>query len=91
MNIENLHSELEALKVPEDKYYLHGLFGSSNDEGKLSLAIRKGKYTIEYEVYIRERGEKQTIMNFTSEEDACNYFLKRIKESKEIEDKYFKP
>lgn len=90
MTIQELHIKLKALGIPEDRYYLHGLYGSSNDDDKFSLIIRKGIYSVEYEVYFKERGEKHSTRIFTSEEEACQYLYKRLKENKEIEDKYSK-
>ncbi len=90
MKIEELHNELKRLQIHEDRYYLHGLFGSTNDDDKLSLVIKKGKDAIEYEVYYCERGENHSIRNFTSEDEACKYILKKLKEEKKIEDKYSK-
>jgi hypothetical protein len=40
--------------------------------------MKRGKYTIEYEVYFGERGEKHSIQNFTDENEACNYVLKKL-------------
>ena len=85
MTIKELHIRLQELNVPEERYFLHGLYGSTEDEGRLSMIIKKGKYTIEYEVYFRERGEKHSIIIFTNETEACEYMLKRIVES----DKYY--
>ncbi len=90
MNIKELYNELKRLQIPENRCYLHGLYGSSNDNDKLSLVIKKGKFSIEYEVYYCERGEKHSIRNFTIEDEACQYMLKKLKEEKEIEDKYSK-
>jgi hypothetical protein len=90
MTIQDLHIKLKTLGIPEDRYYLHGLYGSTNDDDKLSLIIRKGVYSVEYEVYFKERGEKHSIRIFTNEEEACQYLHKRLKDNKEIEDKYSK-
>lgn len=79
MTIDELHKKLKDLNISEDRYYLYGLFGSSNDN-KLGLTIKKGKYTLEYEVYYKEREEKHSIHNFTNEADACEYFLHQILE-----------
>jgi hypothetical protein len=78
MTIKELHNKLTELKIPADQYYLHGLYGSTDDNDKVSLTMKRGKYTIEYEVYYRERGEKHSIQNFTDENDACNYILKKF-------------
>ena len=90
MIIAELHNSLKELGVSEDKYYLQGLYGSTDDSDKLALIIRKGKYAVEYEVYYNEKGEKHSIRIFSTEDEACLYIYKRLKESKEIEDKYSK-
>jgi len=80
MTIEELNNELKNLDVSEDRYYLQGLFGSTNDNDKIALTIRKGNYTIEYEVYYKERGEKHSTRTFTTETEACKYILNKIQE-----------
>ena len=90
MKIAELHINLKELGVSEDKYYLHGLYGSTDDSDKLALIMRKGKYTVDYEVYYKEKGEKNPIRIFSTEEDACLYIYERLKENKELEDKYSK-
>jgi len=88
MNLNELHLKLRELGISEDRYYLHGLYGSTNDENKLALIIKKGKQTTEYEVYYKERDEKHLVRLFTTEDDACQYIYERLKENKELEDKY---
>lgn len=88
MTIRELYINLKKLGVPEDRYYLHGLYGSTNDDQKLSLIIRKGIYSTEYEVYYKELGEKHSKRIFTNEDEACQYLYNRLKENKRIEDKY---
>lgn len=78
MTIEELHCKLVELQIPEDSYYLHGLYGSPDDNDKIALTIRKGKYTIEYETYFKERGEKQAIKTFTNEDEVANWLLKKL-------------
>jgi hypothetical protein len=90
MTIEELYIKLKNLGVPEDKYYLHGLYGSTNDNDKLSLTIKRKKNSTEYEVYYKERGEKHSERIFTIENDVCEYIYNRLKENKEIENKYSK-
>ena len=80
MNIQELHIELEDRKISTNRYYLHGLYGSSNQEGKLSLVIRRGKFTIEYDVFYVERGEEHSKRTFYDENSACEYFLHKIQE-----------
>lgn len=78
MTIEELHNKLVELQIPEERYYLHGLYGSPDDNDKIALTIRKGKYTIEYETYFKERGEKHSSMIFFNEDEACEYVLNRL-------------
>jgi hypothetical protein len=49
------------------------------------LTIKKGKYTIEYEVYYRERGEVNSKQIFTTEEEACEYLYKQVTDSWTVE------
>lgn len=88
MTIAELYSKLQKLEVSEDGYYLHGLYGSSNDDNCLTLSIRKGNYTVQYEVYYKEKGEKHSLKIFTTEEEACEYIYERLRADKEIEDAY---
>lgn len=90
MTLQELHIKLKELGVLGNRYYLQGLYGSTNDEDKHALTIKKGKYSVEYEVYYKERGEKHSSRTFTTEDEACQYIYKRLKENKEIEDKYSK-
>jgi len=90
MTLQELSIKLQELGVPEDRYYLHGLYGSTSDDDKLSVTMRKGTYFLEYEVYFKERGEKHSTRIFTNEDEACQYLYKRLKENKEIEDRYSK-
>ncbi|MCB9174916.1 MAG: hypothetical protein H6589_09930 [Flavobacteriales bacterium] len=85
MTIEELNSELNKLGVSDDRYYLHGLFGSTDDNDKIALTVKKGNYMIEYEVYYRERGEKHSTRTFTTETEACEYVLHKIQEELTIE------
>ncbi len=81
MTIEQLYNSLTELKIPPDKYYLHGIYGSTDDNDKLALTIKRAKYAIEYEVYFKERGEKSSTRTFLSEDEACDYLFKKIKDS----------
>lgn len=85
MTIEKLNSELKKLGVSDDRYYLQGLFGSTDDNDKIALTIKMGKYTAEYEVYYRESGEKHSSRIFTNEKEACEYVLSQIQEEITIE------
>ena len=84
MTIEELYNKLAELQIPEDRYYLHGLYGSSDDNDKIALTIRKGKYTIEYETYFKERGEKHSIRTFTNEDEVSNWLLKKLVDENEF-------
>ncbi|GAB5557783.1 MAG: hypothetical protein SchgKO_19960 [Schleiferiaceae bacterium] len=85
MTIEQLNTELKKLGVSDDRYYLHGLFGSTDDNDKIALTVKMGKYSAEYEVYYRELGEKHSVRTFTTETEACEYVLKKIKLNLAIE------
>jgi len=78
MTIKELHSKLDKHGIDPESYYLHGLYGSSSDDEKLALIIRKGKYTIEYETYYRERGEKHSIRIFSDENIVCDWILNKL-------------
>ena len=54
MTIAELHITLQDFGIPSEEYYLHGLFGSTDDNEKLGMTIKQGKYSIEYDVYFRE-------------------------------------
>ena len=88
MTIEQLHNKLIELNISEDRYYLHGLYGSTDDNDKISLVIKKGKYTIEYEVYHKERGEKDSVNIFFDESEACEWILKKFIDEQSIIKKF---
>ena len=85
MELSKLYDELLNIGVKEDEIYLHGLYGSTDDNDKLCLAVKVGKHTAIWEVYYKERGIKDSIREFDTESKACEYYLK---EMKKIE-KYF--
>lgn len=78
MTISELHYKLTEKGITEDKYFLHGLFGSADDNDKISLTIKKGISNIEYEIYYREKGEKHSIKTFETEIEACEYIYKNL-------------
>lgn len=53
MTISELHNRLKESGINDDQYFLHGLFGSKDDNDKIALTIRKGQYVIEYETYYK--------------------------------------
>lgn len=78
MTIKELHNKLQESGITEDQYFLHGLFGSADDNDKIGLTIRKGQYRLEYETYYKERGEKHSIRTFTTEKEACEHIYKKL-------------
>lgn len=84
MTIGELYNRLVELQIPEDKYYLHGLYGSSDDNEKIALTIQKGKYTVEYETYFKECGEKHSIKTFTNEDEVSKWILKKLVDEQEF-------
>ncbi len=78
MTVSELHAALKEKGISEDRYFLHGLYGATDDNEKVSLTIRKGKYRIEYETYFKERGEKHSIRVFFAESEACEYIYEQL-------------
>jgi hypothetical protein len=78
MTLTELHTKLKNNGISEDHYFLHGLYGSTDDNEKIALAIRRGKHVIEYETYFKERGEKHSIRTFYTEEEVCEYIYKKL-------------
>lgn len=78
MTIKELHKRLQEDGILEDQYFLHGLFGSADDNDKIGLTIKKGQYGLEYETYYKERGEKHSIRTFATEKEACEYIYKKL-------------
>ncbi len=78
MTISDLHAKLKENGISEDQYFLHGLFGSKDDNEKIALTIRKGQYGIEYETYYKEYGEKHSTRIFSNETEACEYIFKKL-------------
>lgn len=78
MNIEQLYNRLKDKNIPEQKYYLNGLYGSPDDSNKLALSVyRKGDITY-YEIYLKERGFRSTLNMFVSESEACKVVLEKL-------------
>jgi len=78
MTIKELHKRLEESGISEDQYFLHGLFGSNDDNDKIGLTIRQGQNGLEYETFYKERGEKHSIRTFTTEKEACEHIFKKL-------------
>ena len=77
MTISELHKKLQNLNVPEDYYYLHGLYGSLDDNDKIALVVKQG----DSNVYFKEFGIKTTDLHFKTEDEACNYLFNRIEDN----------
>ncbi|TFF40070.1 hypothetical protein [Mucilaginibacter psychrotolerans] len=82
MTLSELYVKLKELGISEDRYYLHGLYGAIDDNDRLGLVMQKGKYSPEYIVYYKERGEMQSKKIFFTEDDACQYVYKSLVGSK---------
>jgi hypothetical protein len=78
MTISDLHIKLKEKGINEDQYFLHGLFGSTDDNDKIGLTIRKGQNGLEYETFYKERGEKHSLRIFKTEEEACEHIYKKL-------------
>lgn len=78
--IEKLYFRMKVLGIPEESYYLQGLYGSPTDEYKLALLIREGDDATEYEMYFKEKDQKHVIQVFTDFDIAANYFIEQLTE-----------
>jgi hypothetical protein len=78
MKMTELHNRLQELGISETQYYLHGLHGSTNDDEKLSLTIRKNGDVIEYLTYFKERGARNSERIFLKEEEACQFLYEKL-------------
>lgn len=87
MEFEDLHFKLKELGIPETDYYLHGLYGSTDDNDKIALTILKGKHGLEYEVYFKEKGSVHSLKQFSNKNEACLYVYQEFVKSIEIKDK----
>lgn len=81
MTIAELYLQLKEIGLEDSDIYLHGLHGSTDDNEKLSLTILKGKYSAIWKVYFKERGEQHSVREFNNETDACEYYLRKMKEN----------
>ncbi len=78
LKIFELHKRLQELGIQESQYYLHGLYGSTSDEERLSLTIRKNGNVVEYLTYFKERGEIHSERIFYNEEEACQHLYELL-------------
>lgn len=70
MKILEMLNELELHKIPPSSYSI----GKITEES-LCL-INKNR---NFEVFYYERGLKTGLINFSTEEEACNYFIEELK------------
>lgn len=82
LQLEKLYLKLTKLGTPEEDYYLHGLYGSTSDNNKLAMIVKKGEYFVEYEIYYKEKGQKDVIQVFTDFDLASDYFIKQLNQSR---------
>jgi len=80
MNLHILKQELIKNNVSEDAYSI-----MSEGRGECYVISREGSQWL---TYYSERGEKQNLMHFNHEEDACTYFLKSILSDTTSRNKY---
>ncbi|MGN0355035.1 MAG: hypothetical protein ACI4EI_08155 [Muricoprocola sp.] len=71
MTIEDLSSTLNKMNIPKDLYSI--MTGGLPNE-KLCI-VKEDKW----QVYYSERGHKSGLKIFETEEEACEYFLDKIK------------
>ncbi len=76
MTILELQNILSELKIPKGSYSI--MQGGLPNE---TLCIIKDKT---WQVYYSERGRKSGLKEFQNEEEACEYFLKKIKRYAQI-------
>jgi hypothetical protein len=80
MKIEQLYKKLTENNISSDKYYLHGLFGSSDDNERLGLKIFKDSDRIKYQIYFKERGQVTSSWDYDSEDEACEVMFRKLKD-----------
>lgn len=73
MNIYDLKKKLQQLGTPDSWYHLEQY---GNDDQKLTIKNENCKWI----VYYSERGNRFNISEYTTESEACEDLLRRIKE-----------
>ena len=73
MKTKELKKTLKAVGIPTD---LYNLDGKGRDDERLCLVNENSKWV----VYYLERGVRTTELFFDSEEEACDYILKLLRE-----------
>lgn len=72
MNTSQLEKELDTLGVPKDYYAINGHLAS--DIYILNQVYTKWEY-----FYFDEKGNQEGYKSFDDENEACEYFLKKLK------------
>ena len=71
MDIQELKEQLKGMGVPQRYYAINGDLGSDK------YILNKVYYYWEY-FYFDERGGQNDYKTFRSEDEACQYFLKKL-------------
>jgi hypothetical protein len=58
------------------------LYGSTSDNNKLAMIVKKVEYSVEYEIYYKGKGQKDVIQVFTDFDLTSDYFIKRLNKSR---------
>lgn len=88
MNFEELYKKLQELGIKDEKFYIMGIYGSDNDNEKLSIIQKKTTDGVIYEIYFKEKNEKNIIRVFNNKEEAFNFFIDSLLFDKMMEEKY---
>jgi len=83
MNKDILKRELDDLKINSDLYSLNG-------DLLPDRVILNNSYS-DWEVfYLDERGLRNDVKHFNTEEEACHYILELFKDDKQVEEDYLR-
>ena len=74
MNIAQLKQVLESAGVPSSLYSFNGT--GKGEEGRISMM----KFGASWRIYLAEGGKKVIDEYFDTEEQSCEFFMKRILE-----------
>lgn len=80
MDKKELKKQLEILGVNKEYYSLNGV----EMPGRTIFSYSSSRWSV---YNINERGKKTDEKYFNSEEDACYYMLKILKEEKDLQDR----
>jgi hypothetical protein len=80
MTLKELYKKLTDSGITDSQYYLHGLYGSTDDNERLGLQIFKQNNRINYQVFFKERGQVTSAWDFNSEDEACKFMFEKLKD-----------